>query len=321
MNPARCLRFGAVNELLTTGTAWFDHVRRIEDIGVDVLLVRDHLTADAFGPQLAPLPTLAAAAALTTRLRLGTLVLSNDFRHPALVAQDAATIDFLSTGRLELGLGAGWDNADYKASGIPFDPAGIRIARLTEAISIIDRLLSGETVTFKGTYYDIDALALPTTGAQRPRPPLLIGGGGPKMLSLAARHADIVGILPAPITAGQETDEPADRSPAAVDAKLAVMRAAAPDRFDTLELSMFATFVVTDRRRLDTEALIERMGWSGVSVDEVWAMPSMFIGSPTQICEDLHNRLDRVGVSYYVTSDRAIDDLAKVIDAWNMTNP
>jgi len=322
MTPERRLRFGVVNELVPDATRWLDHVRRVEDTGVDVLLVRDHLSVDAFGPSLAPLPALAAAAALTTRLRLGTLVLGNDFRHPAFVAQDAATIDFLSSGRLELGLGAGWQYADYHASGIPFDPAGKRIARLEEAISIIDRLLSGETVTFDGTHYKLDSLALPTIGVQRPRPPLLVGGGGPKMLSLAARRADIIGLLPAPITSGdRETNEPADRSPATVDAKLAVLRSAAPERFDTLELSMFATFVVTDRRRRDTESLIDRMGWGGVTVEKVWAMPSVFIGSPTQICEVLRRRLDRFGLSYFITTDHALDELSKVIDTCNTTNP
>jgi probable F420-dependent oxidoreductase len=318
----RRLRFGVVNELVPDTTRWLDHVRRVEDAGVDVLVVRDHLSVDAFGSALAPLPALAAAAARTTRIRLGTLVLSNDFRHPAFVAQDAATIDYLSAGRLELGLGAGWQYADYRAAGILFDPAGKRIARLEEAISIIDRLLSGETVTFEGTHYTLDSLALPTIGVQRPRPPLLVGGGGPKMLSLAARRADIVGLLPAPITSGDhETNEPTDRSPAAVEAKLAVLRSAAPERFDTLELSMFATFVVTDRRRRDTESLIDRMGWGNVTVEKVWTMPSVLIGSPAQICEDLRLRLHRFGLSYYVTTDHALDDLSKVIDTWNTTNP
>src|SRR4029077_2434186 len=126
------LRFGVVGESVLPGRAWLDHARRIEDAGIDVLLIRDHFAAGAFGQQLAPFSALAAAAAVTTRLRVGTVVLSNDFRHPAIVAHEAASLHQLSGGRFELGLGAGWYQPEYQAAGIPFDPAGPRIGRVRE---------------------------------------------------------------------------------------------------------------------------------------------------------------------------------------------
>ena len=310
---ARRLRFAVVNEVLTDRCGWFEQVRRVEQAGVDTLLVRDHIAAEPFGPQLAPLAMVSAAAAGTSRLRVGTMVLDNDYRHPPMVAHEAATIDWLSGGRFELGLGAGWLRGEYQRMGLVFDTAGTRIARLDEAASIIAALLSGQTVTFRGAHYSIDGLRLPVAAVQRPRPPLLIGGGGPRMLALAARHADIVGILPAPIRADQEADDPADRSPAAFDAKLDILKAAAGERFPELELSTFATFLVTRERRRDTETLIQQRGWSGMSCQQMWDMPSLFIGSAEQIHQDLQARQSRFGLSYYVTSDRNLDHLSHVI--------
>ena len=310
---ARRLRFGMVNEVIPGRDGWLDHVRRAEDSGVDTLLVRDHMSAGPFGPQLAPLAAASAVAAHSTRLRVGTMVLSNDYRHPALVAHQAATIDWLSGGRLELGLGAGWLRGEYQQMGMAFDPAGTRIARLEEAIGVITGLLAGQTVTFRGAHYAIDSLALPVAAAQRPRPPLMIGGGGPKMLALAGRHADIAGILPAPIRADEDSDDPADRTPAALEAKLAVLRDAAGQRLGQLEISTFATFRVTSQRRRDTEDLIRQRGWQGIGCEQVWAMPAVFIGSAGQIWQDLHDRRSRYGLSYYVTSDRDLGQLAQVI--------
>jgi probable F420-dependent oxidoreductase len=241
------------------------------------------------------------------------MVLSNDYRHPALVAHEAATLDWLSDGRFELGLGAGWLRGEYDQMGISFDPPRTRIARLAEAAQVIAGLLAGDNVSFRGSHYTIDSLRLPIAPVQRPRLPLLIGGGGPKMLALAAQRADIVGMLPAPIRAGADTDDPADRGPAAVHAKLDIVKAAAGERFGDLELSTFATFLVTGHRRRDTEELIRQRGWTGTSCEEMWAMPSHFIGSAEQIRHDLQARRDAFGLSYFVTSDRELGQLAQVI--------
>jgi probable F420-dependent oxidoreductase len=307
------LRFGVVNESGPGGPAWLDHVRPVEDGGIDVFLVRDHFSAGAYGQQLAPFSALAAAAAVTSRLHVGTLVLANDFRHPVIVAHEAASLHDLSGGRFELGLGAGWYQPEYQAAGIPFAPARQRIDRLEEALAVISGLLDRTRVDHAGAFYQVTGLDLDVLPPGQGRPRLLVGAGGPRMLGVAARHADTVGLLPAPITNSQDRDDPRDLLPAALDQKIAVLRAEARDRFPGLELSAFVTIRITDHRRSDTEELIARRGWSGTDVDAVWQMPAILIGSTTQIREDLQARRERFGLSYLVTSDRALPALTEII--------
>jgi alkanesulfonate monooxygenase SsuD/methylene tetrahydromethanopterin reductase-like flavin-dependent oxidoreductase (luciferase family) len=164
-----------------------------------------------------------------------------------------------------------------------------------------------------GTWYQIDGLDLDVLPGRRGRPRLLIGAGGPRMLRVAARHADIVGLLPAPIRGADDSDDPLDRLPSALEGKLAVLRSAAGDRFGQLELSAFGTFSITDRRRATTEELIARRGWGGIDAGDVWQMPAIFIGSVAQIREDLQARRERFGLSYLVTPDRELPTLAAVI--------
>ena len=309
------LRFGVVSESVREGRAWLDYARQIEDTGIDVLLIRDHFSAGAFGQQLAPFTALASAAAVTTRLRVGTLVLSNDFRHPAIVAHEAASLHLVSGGRFELGLGAGWYQPEYDAAGMAFDPAGQRIGRLEESLSIIRGLLAGTPVHHCGAWYRVEGLDLDVLPGRRSSPRLLIGAGGPRMLRLAARHADVVGLLPAPIRNSADGDDPADRLPAAFDARLAVLREAAGDRFPDLELNAFATFVVTDQRRASTEDLIRQRGWTGIGAETVWQMPTIFIGSPAQIRDDLSARRERFGLSYLVAGESALPALTEIVSA------
>jgi probable F420-dependent oxidoreductase len=193
----REIRFGVVSESVLDGPAWADHARRVEEAGIGSLLIRDHFSAGAFGQQLAPFSALAAAAAVTEDLHVGTMVLSNDFRHPAIVAHEAASLHHLSGGRFELGIGAGWYQPEYSAAGIAFDRPGQRIDRLEESLAIIRGLLAGGPVHHRGTWYQIDGLDLDVLPERRGCPRLLIGAGGPRMLRIAARHADIVGLLPA----------------------------------------------------------------------------------------------------------------------------
>jgi probable F420-dependent oxidoreductase len=308
------LRFGIVSESVRAGRAWLDFARQVEDGGVDVLLLRDHFSAGAFGQQLAPFSGLAAAAAVTTRLRIGTIVLSNDFRHPAIVAHEAASLHMLSGGRFELGLGAGWYQPEYDAAGIAFDTAGQRIARLDESLSIIRGLLAGTPVHHEGGFYRIDGLDLDVLPTPRPSSPrLLVGAGGPRMLRLAARHADIVGVLPAPIRDSADSDDPRDRLPAAFDAKIGVVREAAGDRFGRLEINAFGTFIITGNRRAETEKLIARRSWTGIDVEAVWQMPTIFIGSLDQIRSDLHERRQRFGLSYLVAGEASLPALTEIV--------
>ena len=311
----REIRFGVVSESVLDGPAWADHARRVEGAGVGALLIRDHFSAGAFGQQLAPFSALAAAAAVTTGLRVGTLVLSNDFRHPAILAHEAASLHHLSGGRFDLGLGAGWYEPEYRAAGIRFDAAGQRIDRLEESLAIIKGLLAGDPVQHSGTWYQIDGLDLDVMPERRGRPRLLIGAGGPRMLRVAAQHADVVGLLPAPIKGPEDRDDPADRLPQAFDRKLAMLRSAAGNRFGQLELSALASFTVTARRRSETEDLIARRGWSGIGVEAVWDMPTVFIGSPGQIRDDLQARRERFGLTYLVTPDRELPVLEAIIAA------
>src|SRR5215831_12965220 len=210
------IRFGVVSESVLDGPAWAEQARRIEDTGVGSLLIRDHFSAGAFGEQLAPFSALAAAAAVTERLHVGTMVLSNDFRHPAIVAHEAASLHYLSRGRFELGIGAGWYQPEYRAAGIGFDSPGRRIDRLEESLTIVKGLLAGHRLDHAGAWYHVEGLELDVMPERHGRPRLLVGAGGPRMLRLAARHADIVGLLPAPIRAADDRDDPADRLPPAL---------------------------------------------------------------------------------------------------------
>src|SRR5918911_860639 len=185
----RPFRFGLNTFGVTSLAAWKDLARRAEDQGYSTLSVADH----TFTP-LAPLSSLAMSAAFTNRLRLGTYVLGNDFWHPTIIAREAATIDLLSEGRLELGIGSGWRKGDYSERGLRLDPPGVRIERLEEAVRLIKQLFTGEPQSFSGKYYTTDGLVSRPTPVQRPHPPILIGGGGRRMLSLAARQADIVSL-------------------------------------------------------------------------------------------------------------------------------
>jgi probable F420-dependent oxidoreductase len=306
------LRFGVVGS--TFGDrGWSDHVRRIEDAGVSTLLIRDHFVARAYGPQLAPFSALATAAAVTSRLHVGTMVLSNDYRHPALVAHEAATIQSLSGGRFELGLGAGWYEPEYRAAGMSFDPPGGRIRRLVESLDIISRLLAGEEVHHSGGYYHLDGLSLDGLMDLPSPPPILVGAGGSRMLRVAARCADIIGILPAPIRGADDRDDPRDRLPAAFEAKVRTLQSAAGDRFPELEISALITVRISDSRRSSTQELISERGWTGIEVADVWKMPTVFIGSSAQIREDIIARRDRYHLSYLVCADQYLPLLAEII--------
>ena len=173
-----------------TARTWADQARKVEDLGFSTLLMPDH-----FGDQLAPVPAMMAAADATTHLRIGTLVFDNDYRHPLVLAKEAATLDLLSDGRLELGLGAGWMRSDYEQSGITYDAASVRVDRFEEAVAIVTGLLeSAGPFSFTGEHYTVTDHTPTPRPVQHPRPPIIIGGGGRRVLSIAGRHAEIVSI-------------------------------------------------------------------------------------------------------------------------------
>jgi probable F420-dependent oxidoreductase len=256
---------------------------------------------------------MMSAADATTNLRIGTLVIDNDYRHPVVLAKEAATIDLLSEGRLELGLGAGWLEREYAVAGLRYDRPGVRIDRLEEAIQILKGLWSDGPVNFTGAHYRIDGLEGYPKPAQRPHPPLLIGAGQPRMLRLAGREADSVGFLTTSVATGTVVDVPANRMWETVERQIGYVREGAGDRFDQVELSGIITPVVTDQRRASTEDLICRRGWDGLSVEDVWSMPFLFIGSYDEIAAQMEERRDRLGISYFIIGDTDVETLAPVV--------
>jgi probable F420-dependent oxidoreductase len=297
-------RFGIQLSRADDGPAWAAMARKAEDLGYSSLLVPDH-----FGDQLAPVPALMAAAAATTELRVGALVWDNDYKHPVVLAKEAATIDLLSGGRLEVGIGAGWMRSDYEQSGIPYDPPGVRISRMEEALTILKGLLAGETVTFTGDHYQVEGLE----GTPKParRPPIIIGGGGRRVLSIAGREADIVGIN-VNLAAGEVGPDAGPNATAEATAeKVGWIRDAAGERFDDIELNVLVFFAaVTD----DREKLADAMaGGFNIRPDQVLQVPHALVGSVEEICEDLERRRADHGISYITFNEDAFDAMAPVV--------
>lgn len=313
MSHPHPFRFGVINERPAAREPWLAQVRQIEEWGYQTFLIRDHVAPDYFGPQFAPFVALMLAAQATTRLRVGTLVIANDFRHPALLAKEVATLDVLSGGRCELGLGAGWLQAEYAQAGMPYDPPGVRIDRLEESIAVLKGLFAEAPLHFSGRHYQVAGLQSFPTPIQRPHPPLLIGAGHPRMLRLAGRAADIVGILTTSVASGRMVDDPLARMAGRVAEQVAWVREGAGARFPALELSLVATVIVTDRRRARTEAWIRERGWQGITVEQVWEMPAVLIGSVDQICDDLRRWRERLGFSYIVVADQSAGEVAPVV--------
>ncbi|HVE46633.1 MAG TPA: TIGR03621 family F420-dependent LLM class oxidoreductase [Acidimicrobiales bacterium] len=305
---ARPFRFGVQVSSAADGQAWAELARQVEDLGYTTLWVPDH-----FDDQWGPLVALTAAAMATTTLLVGPLVLDNDYRHPAVVAREMATLDLVSNGRVELGLGAGWKRSDYDRLGLDFDPPGVRIDRLEEAVSIIKMLWTDDDghADFKGLHYTMqgaDRLPLPV---QRPRPPLLLAGGGRRMLSLAAREADIVGFN-ASLAAGEVG--PAMAREGLADRfrqRVIWVRDAAGERFDGLELHChtFLCMVGADRRSV-AEVMA---GPFGVSVEEAMDVPIALVGPVEELCEVLQQRREELGFSYWSIPAKSYEAFAPVV--------
>jgi probable F420-dependent oxidoreductase len=270
---------------------------------------------DHFTDQLAPVPALQAAADATTRLRVGALVWDNDYKHPVVLAKELATIDLLSEGRLEIGIGAGWMISDYEQAGMPYDTAGVRIDRFVEGLEIIKRAMGDGAFSFAGRHYNIanyDGMPKPV---QRPCPPILIGGGGKRVLSFAAREADIIGIN-GTMTAGVVgPDAISTMTAAAVEEKVTIVREAAGSRLADIEMNIRAFFVkVTD----DADGTISGMAQMiGVESSMVAETPFALIGPTDKIVEDLIARRERWGFSYIIVGAEDVDSFAPVVAALN----
>ena len=304
----RPFRFGVTHN----GT--FEHeelvrsVRRAEDAGYSCFNMTDHLDA-----RNAPLVTATAAALATTSLRIGTLVLCNDYRHPVVLAKELAELDRLSAGRLEVGLGAGWMTTDYEQAGIPKDRPGVRIARLAEATSVIEGCFADGPFDFEGEYYTVRGLNAGPKPLQRPRPPLMLAGGGNRMLTLAARRADIVAINVSLHTGVIDERVAADATLEATDAKVAVVRDAAGDRFADIELSVgvFVAAIVDDRHGFAADLAPA----FGLTVEQALASPHALFGTVDECVATLEERRERWGISYVTLPIEAAAELAPVVES------
>jgi probable F420-dependent oxidoreductase len=252
-----------------------------------------------------------SAAEATTTLKVGVLVLDNDYRHPVVLAKEIATIDVLSGGRVELGLGAGWMRTDYEQSGIPYDPPGTRVSRFEEGIAVIEGLFAEGAFSFTGEHYQIAGLNGLPKPVQPGGPKLLIGGGGRRVLSIAGRHADIVSINPNMASGAIGADTAKDALAGEIDQKLAWVRAAAGDRFDDIEISTTLFLVqVTD----DAETVLGNVsGLFGTTPEEVSQTPIAAIGTVGQIADALQVRRDRWGYSYIFCNAEGFEAFAPVV--------
>ena len=279
--------------------------QHVEASGYHTLVMPDH-----FGPRLALAPALVLAAEATSRLRVGSLVYDNDFRHPAVLAQEVASIDLLTDGRFEFGLGAGWLKSEYDAAGIPFEPGATRVERMAEALEIIKALFNGTPVTFEGRYYRLTGLTGSPKPKQQPHPPILMGGGGRRLLTVAGQMADVISIMPRSRRDGSGLED-ADASAEAFERKLAWIRDGAGDRFSRIELSTLVQSVVITDHPLDAAKPLAKE--YGVEAEEVLETPLVLIGSVDQIAETLERRRDRFGLSYITVFEKDLESLAKVI--------
>ncbi|MSO79798.1 MAG: TIGR03621 family F420-dependent LLM class oxidoreductase [Acidimicrobiia bacterium] len=303
----RKFRFGVMALGADSAKQYRETARKAEDLGYSTLYVPDHFVDHPFGP----FPAMAFAAEATKTLRVGSLVLGNDYRHPVVVARDAATLDLLSDGRLELGLGAGWMTADYEKAGIPLDRPGVRVDRLAEAITIVKGLMSPGEFSFSGDHYTITGLDGMPKPVQQPVP-IVIGGGGKRVLSLAAQEAQIVGINGN--LKGGRTDDPsnaADMNPVQTDQKLEWVRDAAGARFDDIEIQSFAGFTLfTDDSKSVAEAMAPAFA---CPPDEVLDSPVALVGTVDEMIETIKRRRDRWQMSYHVVGAEVMDEFAPVV--------
>jgi probable F420-dependent oxidoreductase len=274
--------------------AWLSGAARAEDLGYDLIMTADHLTACA-----PPLIALMSAAQATSVIRLGTLVINNDLRHPSVLAREAIALDVLSDGRFELGIGAGWARDEYQRSGLRFDPASVRIARMAESAGLLRRLLDGEVVEHAGEHYQMRGERCEQRPAQA-HVPLIIGGGGPVLLAAAARIADTVAIS----AVGR------DRRAEHVDRQIEWIRHAAAGRTPEIQL-LVHTALVSPRRSDAEEALAARL--PELSATEALESPYALVGSPDAIAEKLMAQHDRWGITHYTVRADAMTTFAPVL--------
>ena len=307
MSKTRPFRFSVTERRASSAKEWPEKARLVESLGYSTLNMPDH-----FGDQLAPIAALMSAADATSKLRICSLVFDNDYRHPVVLAKEAATLDLLSDGRLDFGLGAGWMTSDYEQTGIPLDPPGVRIDRMAEALAIIKSFFAGGTVSFTGKHYKVEDLDASPPVVQKPHVPFVLGGGGRRMLRLAGREADIVSVN-YNLSEGRINQKLVRSGLAeATDEKLLWIKEGAGERLSEIELavSIFVANVTEDR-----DAVAEAMAPGiGCEPREVLEIPHFLIGTVDQIVEDLKARRERFGISYLAIPGEVAKSLAPVVE-------
>jgi probable F420-dependent oxidoreductase len=296
---------------VVTGSELTASAKRAEDMGYHGVVLPDHLI-----DQLSPVVAMATVAAATSRLRMSAFVLNNDLRHPAVLAQDLASIDVLSAGRLDVAIGAGWNKPEYDAIGLRFDPTPVRQARLAESITVLKGLFSGEPFSFAGEHYTIIEYAAKPVPVQRPHPPFFIGGGGRRTMTLAGREAQIVGL--APRIRAQARVEPYSLTFAAAREKIEWVRVAAGERFDSIEINVYPSGwppVITDDLRGEARKIIDHIrSRTGIELSEqdVIDSPHLFIGSVDRLVEKFLQLRAELGITSIMLGD--LDELAPVLE-------
>lgn len=309
MGMHRPFRFGVFAS--PSAHDWADSVRHAEALGYGTVSMGEHVFLD-----IAPIAALASAAVLTSTIRVSSLTFGNDFRNPIVLAKEAATIDVLSGGRFEFGLGSGYMRADYDQTGIPFDAPGKRLDRFFEAVRLIKRAFAEETVDHSGEYYSVRGLSLKPKSVQRPAPPILIGGGGRRMLEFAGREADIVGInIKATPEGGIDWDSISSR---ATEKKIEWVRDAAGPRFSELEFHLLVNcLAITDDPEAAAARYIQAFHGLGateaISAQDLLASPKALIGSEEAIVEMIQRRREEYGISYITIAASKMEEFAPIV--------
>jgi probable F420-dependent oxidoreductase len=297
-------RFGIQLKHAPNADAWRDQARKAEALGFSTLFLPDH-----FGEEWSPTVPLTVAASVTTTLKVGALVYDNDYRHPVVLARDIAAMDFLFPGRVEFGLGAGWMTTDYEQSGIVLDTPKVRIERMGEALDVMRQLWADDAVTYAGTHYNLKGARCFPRPASLGGPKVIVGGGGPKVLAMAAKHADIIGVNPE-LTSGVAGVEAAKTAIAdRYLERIGWIREAAGERFESIELQVLGQIEqITD----DREDFATKMApLFGLSPADALKMPIVMAGTVDEICADLIERRETFGFSYIVLHD--MDAFAPVV--------
>ncbi|WP_322750366.1 MULTISPECIES: TIGR03621 family F420-dependent LLM class oxidoreductase [unclassified Frankia] len=319
MSRAKPFRFGLQAYQATSAEQWRALAREAEQLGYSTFHLADHyfgpgpLEAETRHPvqDLAAIPAMAVAAAETETIRIGCRVLCIDYHLPAVLAKELATLDFLSGGRLEIGLGAGWIEAEYRAMGIRWDRPGVRLQRLEEVIDLLEAHFGGEQIAVAGTHVQVSGYQGVPAPVQTPRPPFMVGGGGERILRLAGRRADIVSLNFDNRSGRIGSDGVGSSTADATDRKIGWVREGAGDRFERLELEIAAYFTMVGVDPPKAQAHLS--GALGLPPETLADHPHVLAGSVDEICERLVARRERYGISYVTVGARVLEDFAPVV--------